>query len=119
MIRAMFSTAGATLATGALVALFSAPVSANDSATAMFTLDNGARALKVSFADLNLATPQGNAALYQRLRYAAELVCESGTDDSLRARVYIRNCEKQAVAEAVESIGSPQLASLQRASTAG
>jgi UrcA family protein len=67
---------------------------------------------RVRFADLNLHSPQGNAALYERLNFAAHRVCDDGDDWFLNTTDDARQCRSQAIAGAVEQIHSPMLTAL-------
>jgi UrcA family protein len=70
---------------------------------------NDRPALTVRYSDLNLDTQAGAAALYQRIRHAAEQVC--GKDDSrgLDGRVAVQMCVDNAVASSVSAVGNAQL----------
>jgi UrcA family protein len=58
------------------------------------------RVQRVSFADLNLATSDGRAALDGRIRAAAHNVCERDGESSVEALVSARSCLTAAVAKA-------------------
>jgi len=64
-----------------------------------------APAIRVHFGDLNLASPQGVAALYNRIVYAAEIVCgpKLATGSMIPLPSYIA-CSKKAIADAVAKI---------------
>ncbi len=68
----------------------------------------------VHYADLNLATPAGNAALYQRIARAAQTVCSDPRTRSLASFAQARSCRREAIAQAVQSVHSTQLAALVR-----
>ena len=72
----------------------------------------GARAVTVHYHDLNLSSPEGASALYTRINYAAHAVCDAGGDRSLFALKASYACERAAIAHAVQSVHSPQLAAL-------
>jgi UrcA family protein len=67
----------------------------------------------VDYADLDLNSVAGNKALYARLSHAAERACgpEPQRQD-LRARSDYRQCQEDALANAVDRIGSPELQAL-------
>ena len=64
----------------------------------------------VSFGDLNLESHEGVSRLYMRIKSAAKEVCEPLADVSVTAG-YLRrrHCEKHAIEQAVEDVGSSQL----------
>jgi UrcA family protein len=70
--------------------------------------------VKVSYGDLNLATAQGNKALYARIVSAARNVCAAYDVDGrdLHAVVIERSCEQRAISRAVQDVHSTQLAAL-------
>jgi UrcA family protein len=73
---------------------------------------DGPRQAAVSYADLNLNTASGQAALVARIHRAAEAVC-GGEPDSrdVKAQMTFRGCMKHTVDTAVAAIpGSSQLA---------
>jgi UrcA family protein len=67
---------------------------------------------KVRFADLNLSSPEGNAALYDRLSAAAHRVCDDTDDWFLNTTSDARQCRSEAIAGAVSQIKSPMLTAL-------
>ena len=72
---------------------------------------NDAPQIKVSYAKVNLSSPQGAALLYKRLTYAAKEVCP---DPAFESRTFLneqatQDCRTHAVEGAVISINSPQL----------
>jgi len=70
-------------------------------------------AVTVRYADLNLATTAGNDALYARLVSAARQVCgEAGSIRDLGQLAAIQACQREAVANAVHSVHSTQLAAV-------
>jgi UrcA family protein len=90
--RNAVSAAGAALLAGAC--LFAAAAPAN--ATPVFA------SRSVSFADLNLAQPQGRATLDARIKSAAKSVCTVGGND-LKTRLNETRCIKTAIANAARS----------------
>jgi UrcA family protein len=73
---------------------------------------DGVRTLRVNAADLNLASDVGSATLYQRITWAAHQVCSESNTRDLAAQIRVRKCEHEAVARAVNDLGSPRLAML-------
>lgn len=82
----------ATLVTG-----FAVPVNA--------TQGSDARKITVKFADLDISTPEGAAALYSRIRTAARNVCPQ-PDDPWRTS---DSCVHEAIADAVTKVNQPML----------
>ncbi len=78
---------------------------------------DGVRTSRVNFADLNLATDTGSAVLYQRITWAARQVCSEGNSMDLATQMRVRKCEHEAVARAVNDLGSPRLAMLHASRT--
>jgi UrcA family protein len=72
------------------------------------------RAETVKFHDLNLNTPEGVQALYGRIHVAAKRVC-SETDPLLQPAFV--GCARKAEAQAVASVGLPELSAYYRAKT--
>ena len=68
----------------------------------------------VKYGDLNLATTQGNSALYERIMAAARQVCNSRNVDirDLQRFRAAEMCEAHAITQAVNSVHSPELAAL-------
>jgi UrcA family protein len=79
---------------------------------------DGVPSVKVSYADLNLQSDQGNKELYGRIAAAARTVCGSDLTDSrdLNSLAYERKCESTAIEHAVENVHSTKLAALARVS---
>ncbi len=71
-----------------------------------------ANAVTVSYRDLNLGTREGASALYARINHAARTVCAAGDIRDLEAVAGARACERAAVAQAVHTVHSEQLAAL-------
>jgi UrcA family protein len=71
-----------------------------------------APAVRVSYADLNLSTPQGSRALYARIESAANEVCRAEDIRDLQAMAARRSCRADAIEQAVRAVGSPTLAAL-------
>jgi UrcA family protein len=88
-------------------------------ASAANPIDDSRRHVEVHFADLNLSTTEGAAALYRRLHSAAQNVCsEEGTKD-LESVVRVKACVAAAVSAAVTQIDKPVLSAYYRANLAG
>jgi UrcA family protein len=82
-------------------------------------IDDSRRHVEVRFADLNLSTTEGAAALYQRLHSAAESVCnEDGTKD-LNSVFRVKACVSAAISAAVTQIDRPVLTAYYRAKLGG
>jgi UrcA family protein len=72
--------------------------------------------VSVSYADLNLATEQGNLALYHRIVAAANKVCFThNSGPSARLEAQSRKCVNESIARAVNNVQSAKLAELQAA----
>ncbi len=71
-----------------------------------------ANAVTVSYRDLNLATPEGAHVLYARITHAAHAVCGASDIRDLVAVAASQACQREAIAQAVGSVHSPQLAAL-------
>jgi UrcA family protein len=79
--------------------------------------DPETRSTIVKYDDLNLANPQGAAALYRRIVAAAHQVCDA-FDDQQRfpgLQADVKACLQQAISRAVTEIGSPELVSVYNA----
>jgi len=82
-------------------------------------VDDSRRQIVVRFADLNLESAHGAAALYNRLNGAAKDVCrEEGTRD-VASIVRVKTCVAAAVSAAVTRIDRPVLTAYYRAKLAG
>jgi UrcA family protein len=71
----------------------------------------------VNFADLDLTGGPGIAALYARIRSAAEQVCGPVDARQLKAFTNFRSCTEQATAHAVRDVNAPMLTSYYVAKT--
>lgn len=68
------------------------------------------RTKTVPYDDLNVASAQGAARLYQRIASAAKEVCKPETDSGSRLlRAAYRKCFTNAVSEAIAEVRHPQL----------
>jgi UrcA family protein len=63
----------------------------------------------VRYADLNLNTPAGVSALYQRIRYAAEAVCDGAKWRGLAEATAAKACVDHAVSVSVHSVNNANL----------
>lgn len=64
----------------------------------------------VSYRDLNLANPQGAAALYRRIKHAAQEVCGPAEQAGSRLpRPGYSECVQRAIADAVAKVDRPEL----------
>jgi UrcA family protein len=72
---------------------------------------NDRPALTVRYSDLNLDTQAGAAALYQRIRHAAEQVCGKADSRRLDEMVVAQSCMNKAIASSVSAVGNAQLTS--------
>jgi UrcA family protein len=77
------------------------------------------RTVTVRFSDLNLDHTPGAAALYQRLKHAADLACSplQGGDAASKAR--FAHCADQSVAASIAKIDRPMLTQYYRTITDG
>jgi UrcA family protein len=69
--------------------------------------------ITVSYADLDLTSPQGVQVLYNRIAAAATEVCPNSDTADLMRHMKSRACQKRAIADAVRHVGNQQLAALQ------
>jgi UrcA family protein len=72
---------------------------------------SGARSVTVSYRDLNLSTIEGATALYQRIRHAANSVCDEPGAGVARYQEW-KSCYQAAIADAVAKVNSPLLTSV-------
>ena len=73
----------------------------------------------VHYSDLNLNTPAGVAALYNRIRYAAQLVCGDVDPRRLDEAASARACIDEAVFSSVAAVNNPMLTSEYHARVSG
>lgn len=85
---------------GTLVSGFAFPAAAAD--------DTGVRSITVKFADLNVSSPEGAAALYARIRSAAKSVC-SPAESSYPFSTAYSICVRKAIADAVTRVNRMEL----------
>jgi UrcA family protein len=72
---------------------------------------NDRPAMMVRYSDLNLDTQAGAAALYQRIRHAAEQVCGKVDSRRLEEVAAAQNCMDKAIVSSVSDVGNAQLTS--------
>lgn len=69
--------------------------------------------IKLTYADLNLSTQEGAAALYRRISRTAERVCSPrALNGDLRQHAAWTTCYKDAVSNAVTAVNHPSLTAL-------
>lgn len=100
-----------------LTVLASGLVGLGASVATAATAADEAPAVHVNYSDLNLATEQGNLALYKRIVSAARQVCPINTGPNARLAAQAQHCVDEAVARAVRDVQSPTLAELQATRT--
>jgi UrcA family protein len=72
------------------------------------------RSVSVRYADLDLASEVGAAALYHRIQGAARVVC--GYDEHrLAALSYMNRCNSSAISDAVAAVNAPLLSAIHNA----
>jgi UrcA family protein len=71
----------------------------------------------VKYGDLNVASPQGVAVLYSRIRHAASNVCWQFGGDGLAAYGRREACINKAISDAVTQVNAPALSALYGAKT--
>jgi UrcA family protein len=97
----------ATLLFSALVLSFAAMCQAGDS--------TGAFESTVNYADLNVSSPSGAAALYARISVAASGVCRTLDGRDLASKTHFNRCVYKAIADAVTKVDQPALYSIYNA----
>jgi UrcA family protein len=65
--------------------------------------------ITVKFADLNVSSPQGAAALYARIQLAARQVCLPVNERDPSSKGRTDACVHKAIADAVTKVGQPAL----------
>jgi UrcA family protein len=78
---------------------------------------DGAPEIRVKYSSVEIATPQGAAALYKRIRGAAAKVCAAYESDSLIGQVVWQRCIARTVANAVVAVHQPMLTALHEQQT--
>jgi UrcA family protein len=63
----------------------------------------------VKYGDLNVSTSQGAAALYNRIRVAADGVCSPLDHGDISSKAHLAACVHKAIAGAVTSVDQPAL----------
>jgi UrcA family protein len=81
------------------------------------TAAEGTEALQtiVKYGDLNVSTPQGAAALYNRIRVAADGVCWPLDHGDIASKAHVAACVRKAIAGAVTSVDQPALTAVYNA----
>lgn len=67
------------------------------------------RSITVKFADLNVSSPEGAAALYDRIRSAAKTVCSPAESSPSPFKIEFNACVHQAIADAVTKVNRMEL----------
>ncbi len=83
------------LAAASAAALAATPATASDIVVAPETVT-----VRVSYADLNLASPQGRAQLDRRIAGAARSICGTYDPAQLEMFTLVRTCRQEAIASA-------------------
>jgi UrcA family protein len=68
--------------------------------------------MQVRYSDLDLSRPEGALKLYQRIKYAAQLVCDTYASNELVRRQEYLKCYSKAVDDAVSKVGSDKLTAI-------
>jgi UrcA family protein len=97
----------ATVLFSALALSFAAMCPAGDS--------TGAIQSTVKYADLNVSSPSGAAALYARIRVAADGVCRTLDGRDLASKTLFDRCVHKAITDAVTKVDQPALYSIYNA----
>lgn len=81
------------------------------------TAAEGTEALQtiVKYGDLNVSTSQGAAALYNRIRMAADGVCWPLDHGDIASKAHVAACVHKAIAGAVTSVDQPALTAVYNA----
>jgi UrcA family protein len=66
--------------------------------------DDEPKSMTVSYADLNLSTPAGVAALRRRIHWAATVVCGGDPPSDLEGQVHFRLCVADAADKALQKV---------------
>jgi len=94
----------------ALVALI-----ALTSAAALADQPSATRVAKVSLAGLDLSTPEGARAAYERIKTIAERLCfQLGDDRKIDYQAVYNVCVNETLADTVRRINAPTLAALEK-----
>jgi UrcA family protein len=75
-----------------------------------------AHEVTVRYRDLTITTPAGAAALYKRIRSAADRACDYLDHGDISSKAHKSACIDLAIADAVVRVGEPQLLSVYNAS---
>jgi len=69
----------------------------------------------VKYGDLKVSSPQGAAALYGRIRVAAQAVCPHLDHTDLLSKMQLNVCVNKAIADAVTNVDQPALVAVYNA----
>ncbi len=92
--------------------LFAIAMTGSGAALAADAEPDGAPSVAVNYADLDLTTERGAKALYARIAAAAQTVCPRADIADLIRYAKSRACQRHAIAQAVQRVGSPKLAAV-------
>jgi UrcA family protein len=95
-------------------ALFTALISGT-SALASAAGDTDSLQKTVTYADSNVSTASGAAALYNRIRIASEEVCAPLGHGDLSSKMKVEACAHKAIAGAVSQVNQPALTAVYNA----
>lgn len=84
-------------------------------ATVSAAADGHTRTIIVKYADLNVSDPQSAAALYERIRAAANRVCANLNRKNLILEAYKDECVRETIASTVTKVNQPQLSAIYNA----
>jgi len=101
--------AGMRIAMGAIAGCLLGALSAGAANAA--TLDE-VPSLAVKYDAQSLATESGARTLYRHLVAASRQVCPMDTGRNLRLSAFIRSCQEESVARAINQINDPKLAAV-------
>lgn len=78
-------------------------------AAAGYAADGTASQETVKYSDLNVSSTEGAVALYARIRWAAQNVCQSFEKRDLSSQRLFAACVDKAISDAVHNAGQPAL----------
>jgi UrcA family protein len=106
-------TLGARLRTATTLAAVAACLTIGALGTARADTDTPSIAVK--YTEHDLVTEQGSLELYRRISTAAHMVCDPDDLRDLSKVAAARACREKAIAKAVQTVNSPQLAAVHAA----